>query len=125
MSVDNANDSFSKHFGSWQAASRFFEIMPGCAFVQFHPAAQEPIGIQSSEQQVGIRDGRLNSATIADRAWICSRRLRAHFQRATAIEVRDRTSAGPNRVNVEHRNRDGHVHDPEIGAGAYSTVTVY
>ena len=52
----------------------------------------------------GVRDGRLGSAAaVARGSWHGSRATRADPQQATAIHVRDRTTAGANRTDVHPR----------------------
>ena len=74
--------------------------------IESERASQKFVGLQASEQQVGIGHRRLKSASIADRAGIGARRFWADAQRASGIEVCQRASAGANGVDIEH----GHTH---------------
>ena len=66
--------------------------------------AQEAFWLQASEQEIGISNGWLCAAAIADRAGISAGRLRPHPQCSRGVEARNRSAARADRMYIEHRN---------------------
>ena len=81
------------------------------------------LGGQPTEHEVGVGDRRLLSpAPVTGRPGVGARALRADAQRAAAVHPRDRSAAGADRVDVDHRQphrQPGHPPvDRELGLGA-------
>ena len=68
--------------------------------------AQEAFWLQASEQEIGISNGRLCAAAIADRAGISSGRLRPHTQRSCGVKTRNRSATRAYCMDIEHGNSD-------------------
>ena len=59
-------------------------------------AAEEIVGIEPAEHDVGVGDGRLGAAAaIADRAGIGARAVRADLERADVVDPGDRPPPAP------------------------------
>ena len=73
-------------------------------------AAAELVWIQPAEKQVGIGEGGFSAAfCVADGAWRRAGTLRSDTQEAAGVDPGDRTSAGADRPDVDHRRLDGHA----------------
>ena len=97
-----------------------FERAP-CAFdVELDLAAEKTIGVESTEDEVGIGDGGLDTAEpVADRAGLSARAFRPNMQRAH-LGARDRSAAGAHLLDVDHRDlhrQPGGVTADERAAG--------
>ena len=117
------------------SAIRFSIALYDSAASIFDVAAEEMLGIEPSQHDLRVGDGRLLSAlTVASRAWHGARRARTDPERAAGIDVGDRSSAGADRVDVDHRHENrkrGHLgvsrvldsepavlDDADVGGGA-------
>ena len=70
--------------------------------VERHLAAEEAVGAEPAEHQVGVGHGRLRAAAaVAGRAGHRAGALRADAQRAV-LDARDRAAAGADLENVHH-----------------------
>ena len=87
-----------------RARDLLLDAAPRAFGVELHRAAEEIVGIEPAEHDVGVGDGRLGAATaIADRPRIGARALRPDFQRADIVEPGDRAAAGADLDHVDHR----------------------
>ena len=74
---------------------------------QGHAAAEEVLGVDVSEHQVGVGAGRLRTAAaVGGRAGAGPGAARPHVQEPAVVEPADRAAAGPDRVHVDHRQGD-------------------
>ena len=92
-------------------AERSGNVLPQGGFrgfhIETHLAAQETVGAQPSEHQVGVGDRRpLAAHAVAGRPRRGARAFRSDMQRAAFGHARDRSAAGPDLENVDHRNLD-------------------
>ena len=82
--------------------------------VERHLAAEEAVGAEAAEHEVGIGDGRRGAAErVAGRPGRRARALRPHAQRAM-LDARDRAAAGADLENIHHR--DLHRQRPVVAA---------
>ena len=71
-------------------------------------SAQKLTGIQPSQDQIGVGDGRLlTAASVADRTWHRAGALRPDPQAAACVHPRQAASAGADGVNVDDRQAQG------------------
>src|SRR5215475_6922979 len=67
----------------------------GCATVEAHAAAEEELGVEIAEQQVGVGDGGLAAPeVVAGGPGIGARAVGADLQQAHAVHARNRAAAG-------------------------------
>ena len=91
--------------------------------IQTHLAAQECIGLQTTEHQVGVGDRGPGSApSITGRPRFGACRLRADLQHAAGIDPCDRAAAGADGVHVNHRHRNREAPDMPLGGQAWLAV---
>ena len=75
--------------------------------VELEFAAQEVVGIEPAEHQIGVGHRRLlAAAAIGHRAGDGTRALRADPQRVAGLDAGDGAAAGADLVDVHHRNLD-------------------
>ena len=67
------------------------------------------VRLDASQKQVGVADGDLLAAAIANRTRVGAGALWSDAQRSRAVEVRDRSAARSDRMNVQHRYANGEV----------------
>ena len=100
------------------AGGERFHRRPAGRHVEGHAAAEEAIGEEPAEIEVGVGDGHLApAATIADRTGIGPGALRADAQRAAGVEAGDGTAAGADGVQVDHRHPYRPAGDDRLAAG--------
>ena len=75
------------------------------------------VGLQAAEEKIGVGDGGLRAAAVADGAGIGSGGFGADAQDAGGVEAGERASAGADGVDVEHGDADGKAGDLGIGCG--------
>src|SRR5579872_6252637 len=80
-------------------------------------SAEKALRLQTTEEKIGVSDGRLRAATVADRTGIGTRGFRSDPENAGGIEAGQRASTGADCVNVEHRNADGESGDLGVVSG--------
>ena len=83
--------------------------------VERHAAAEKILDVEPAEQDVGVRDGELRARAVAHRTRHGAGAPRPHAQRAAAVDVRNRPAAGPDRVDVDHRQTHGKIADFRVG----------
>ena len=72
--------------------------------VEPHPAAEEVVGIQVAEDEVGVGHGRLDAAAaVAGRPGVGARRARPDLQHAGVVHPGDRAAAGADRRHLHLR----------------------
>ena len=70
--------------------------------------AEQPVRVQTAEQEIGVGRGRLvATAAVADRPRLGAGALRSHLQDAGGVHARDGAAAGADRVDIDHRHADG------------------
>ena len=83
--------------------------------IELHLAAEEAIGAEPAEHQVGVGDGRLGAAeAVADRARRGAGAFRADAQRVADLDAGDAAAAGADLLDVDHR----HLHRQAGGIAA-------
>ena len=83
--------------------------------IELHLAAEEAVGAEAAEHQVGVGDGRLGAAeAVADRARRRAGRFRADAQRVADLDAGDAAAAGADLLDVDHR----HLHRQAGGVAA-------
>ena len=85
--------------------------------VELHFAAQEIVGGNVTEHQVGVGHRRLVALAIGRRPRIGPGALRANPQEAEGIDAGQRTAAGAAAGNVDHLDGDAMLADPRFGGG--------
>ena len=93
----------------------------GAFLVQRHPAAQETVGAQTAQGQVGVGHGELPAASVAGRAGVGAGRLGAYHQRPAGVNAGDGTPAGADRMDFNHRHADRIA--PQVGGGGFLNPT--
>ena len=79
----------------------------GRLHVEPHPAAQEEVGVEVAQEEVGVGDRRLLPArSVAGRARIGARAVRPDLQETHAIHPRHRAAARPDLDQLHHRHPD-------------------
>src|SRR3989442_15550569 len=69
---------------------------------------EERVGIQASQEEVGVGDRRLlAAAAVGDGPGLGTRALRSHLEDPRARHARDRAAARADGVDVDHRHADG------------------
>ena len=69
---------------------------------------EERVGIEPSQEEVGVGDRRLlAAAAVGDRPGLGTRALRSHLEDPRARHARDRAAARADGVDVDHRHADG------------------
>ena len=75
--------------------------------VEMHAAAEEEVGIEVAEQQVGVGDRRLPATeTVAGGSWIGPGASRAHLEQAELVHPSDAAAAGSDLDHVDHGRLD-------------------
>ena len=83
--------------------------------IELHLAAEEAVGAEAAEHQVGVGDGRLGAAeAVADRARRGAGAFRADAQRVADLDAGDAAAAGADLLDVDHR----HLHRQAGGIAA-------
>ena len=78
--------------------------------VQGHAAAEEVVGVEAAEDQVGVGDGGLGAAlAVAGGAGRSAGTLRADAQHAALVDPGERAAAGADGADVDHRDLDRHA----------------
>ena len=104
---------------------------PGQVRVEAHPPAQERLGTQPPQHHVGVGDGRIGAAAaVGGRSRIGAGALRADADHTTVLGGGDRAAAGPDRLDVEHRDHHRVAVDrgvqqvlhPRLPAGGHADV---
>src|SRR5579871_1727798 len=62
---------------------------------------------EATEDEISVGDRGLTAPAIADRAWIGPRGFGTNAKNSGGVEAGERTSASPDRVNIEHGDADG------------------
>ncbi len=89
------------------------------ASVDLQIAAEEMLGIQPAEHDLGVRHRRLVAAlAVAGRAGLGAGRARADAEGAARIDIGDRAAAGADRVDVDHRHQHRQAARPRCRAGS-------
>ena len=89
----------------------------GAVEIESEVAAEKTRGLQAAEKKIGVGDGGLRAASVADGAGIGAGGFGADAQNAGGIEAGERASAGADGVNVEHGDADGKADDLGVGGG--------
>ena len=89
----------------------------GAIEIEREVAAEKTRGLQAAEKKIGVGDGGLSAAAVADGAGIGSGGFGADAENAGGVEAGERASAGANGVNVEHGDADGQAGDLGVGGG--------
>ena len=77
------------------------------AAVELHVAAEEIVGIEQPEHQVGVGDGRLvAAAAVAGRTGIGAGALRADLEQPERVDMGDAAAAGADLDHVDRRDGD-------------------
>ena len=75
--------------------------------VEGHVAAEEVVGVEDAEQQIGVGDRRLGAAlAVAGRARVGAGRLRPDLQQAEVVDPGERAAAGADLDQVDRRHGD-------------------
>ena len=83
--------------------------------IELHLAAEEAVGAEPAEHQVGVGDGRLGAAeAVADRPRRRAGRFRAYSQCVADLDAGDAAAAGADLLDVDHR----HLHRQAGGIAA-------
>ena len=78
------------------------------AGMELQPAAEEELGVQPAEREVGVRERRLLAAlAVAGRTGIRARALRPDLQEAARVLPSDRAAARADRLGRHPRHADG------------------
>ena len=90
-----------------QLAAQFFESRERCILVEPATPAGEVVGIEISQYDTGVSDGRLSStARIADRTRNRPGTLWSNFEQSAGLYFCNGASAGAQRDNVQARQCD-------------------
>ena len=74
--------------------------------VEAHLAAEEVVGVETSEDEVGVGQRDLVAAgAVADRAGVGAGAARPDLEEAAGVDPGDRTASGADSVDVDERNR--------------------
>ena len=93
----------------------------GAIEIEREVSAEKTRGLQAAEEKIGVGDGGLGAAPVADRAGIGSGGFGADAKNAGGIEAGERASSGADGVNVEHGNADGRPSDLSVGGSVDRT----
>src|SRR5207244_12825540 len=106
--VDRGYFAFRRgaHFGS-----EMIESFTRAHLIQFELASQQRRAGKMFEYYVRVSNCRQTRPAIASRTWFGSCGFRAHAQRAAFVDSRNRSAAGADSMNVQHRNSDGDASD--------------
>ena len=90
-----------------------------------HLAAEEVVGIQPAEHEVGVGDGgRIAAPAVAGGAGLGARALRPHLEGAAGIGARDAAAAGADGGDVDHRHQHRIAADPGVARGGLVVAAV-
>ena len=93
--------------------------------VELHGAAEEAVGIEAAQHHIRVGHRRLRSApAVACRSWHGTGRLWSDAEGAGAVAMGDRTAAGPDGVDVDHRHQNGKTADPGVARGRLGETAV-
>src|SRR5215471_4079328 len=73
----------------------------GTGDIELHLPPQEPARVETPQVQIGIRYGDASPLTIAHRPRVSASALRTYAQGATRIQVRQRATTCPHRMDIE------------------------
>jgi hypothetical protein len=76
-----------------------------------YPAAEEIIGIDASQDEIGVGDRRVLAPAVTSRAGVGAGASGADAQRPAGIDMGDRAAACPDRMNVDYRKADREIPD--------------
>jgi hypothetical protein len=83
--------------------------------IQRQPPADQPLGIEIAEDEVGIGHGRFGTALpVARRPRIGPGDLRADLQQAHLVDPADRAAAGAQRLDLDHRHADAVAQEIDV-----------
>ena len=78
--------------------------------VEGHAAAEEVVGVEAAEDEIGVGDGGLGAAlAVAGGAGCRAGTLRADAQHAALVDPGERAAAGADGADVDHRDLDRHA----------------
>src|SRR6202051_401156 len=123
--VDDADHASGKGFESERTSlllQPFASDAAGAVEIEGEVSAEKSFGLQAAEQKVGVGDGGLGAASVADGARIGTGGFRADAQDAAGIEAGERASAGADGVDIEHGDADGESGDLGVGGGGGGAV---
>ena len=83
--------------------------------VQLHLAAEEIVGRDVAQNQVGVGHRRIVAATVAGRPRVGASARRADAQQAERVDLCDRSAAGTDAGDVDHLDGDALVVFPMLG----------
>ena len=90
-----------------------------------HLAAEEVVGIQTAEHEVGVRHRRRVAApAVAGGAGLGARALGSHLEGAARVDPRDAAAARADGGDVDHRHQHRVAADPGIARGGLVVVAV-
>src|SRR5580692_6886863 len=118
--VDYADHSRGKIF---QGETRVLFFQPflrdaaGAIEIEREVSAEKALGLQAAEKKIGVGDGGLQAAAVADGAGIGAGGFGSDAENAGGVEAGERASAGTDGVNVEHRYGDGKACNLRVGGG--------
>src|SRR5436189_205365 len=96
--------SMAANDASMSGVNQGFERAPCVVDAELDLAAEETVGAQPSENEIGIGDGGLGAAeSVAHRAGLGTRASRPNVQRAH-VRARDRAAAGADLLDIDHRD---------------------
>ena len=112
LALATLDDAFGqRRYGRADRAGHFGRHPPDSIDVEGHATAQEILGIEPAQQQVGVGHRQLAARAIADRPGHRASASRSDAQRAAAVHVGDRSAARADRVNVDHRQSHRKIAD--------------
>src|SRR4029450_2378870 len=85
-------------------ASKRCYCLLGAGDIELHLPPQEPTRVETPQVQIGIHHGDTSPLAIAHRPRVSASALGPHAQGATRVQIRQRATTCPHRMDVE----DGH-----------------
>src|SRR4029077_15698993 len=106
-SASHVKNALRETFDRGHRAARALEEAPRPRGVERGFAAQQTAVAQMPQHEMCIGDRRLLTAPVTDGAGIRAGAFRADTQRPGTVKARERTTAGADRVDIQHGNGHG------------------
>ena len=118
--VDDADDAGGELFESQTTSlllEKFLRDAAGAVEIEREVSTKKTGGLEATEKKIGVGDGGLGAAAVADGTGIGSGGFGADAENAGGVEAGEGASAGADGVDVEHGNADGEAGDLGVGGG--------
>ena len=126
IGIDDGENAFGRLFETEaEPLGQTADGAPRGGGVEPHGPAQEIIGVEPAEHDIGVGYGRLDAALAVGRwSGIGPGAARADAKGACAVDIGDRPAAGADSVDVDHRCKQRVTPNPRVAGGRLGKAAI-